>query len=114
MTGEHLSPGCPQAPLSLFDSAPFILLRPETVTYRHAMEICASHGFTPKVRFSLDQLITSYHFAGKGLGIAFVSDCMVKSAPPPRLSRPLGMRRIKAGLMVILRRMSDRSITPVW
>lgn len=102
MAGEHLAPGCPQAPLSLFAGAPFILLRPETVTYRHAMEICASHGFTPKVRFSLDQLITSYHFAGRGLGIAFVSDCMVKSAPPEpellffRIDSPLARREVAA------------------
>lgn len=102
LDGFHLLPGCPKVPLSLFADKPFILLRPETVTYGHAMEICESYGFTPKVRFFLDQLITSYHFVGKGLGIAFVSDCLVKLTPPEpgvlffQLDSPLAKREVAA------------------
>lgn len=98
----HLTDICPCAPLERFSEESFVLLKPDTVTYAHAIEICARHGFMPKVRFYLDQLMTSYRFAGKGLGIAFVSDALVKLTPfeEPvvfyKIDSPLAKREVAA------------------
>lgn len=98
----HLTDSCPGVPLELFSEEPFILLKPETVTYGRAIEICHNYGFTPKVRFCLDQLTTSYRFAGKGLGIAFVTDALIKLTPFEesvlfyKIDSPLAKREIAA------------------
>lgn len=98
----HLKTDSPCVPLEMFSEEPFILLKPDTVTYAHAIEICSHYGFAPKVRFYLDQLMTSYRFAGKGLGIAFVSDALVKLTPFEedvvfyKIDSPLAKREIAA------------------
>lgn len=98
----HLMTDSPCVPLEMFSEEPFILLKPDTVTYGHAIEICSHYGFAPKVRFYLDQLMTSYRFAGKGLGIAFVSDALVKLTPFEedvvfyKIDSPLAKREIAA------------------
>ncbi len=99
---RHLDSHCPCVSLSVFSEEPFILLRPDTVTYGHAMEICRYFGFSPKIRFCLDQQITSYHFAGKGLGITLVSDVLVRLTPPEtdlvfyKIDLPMARREVAA------------------
>ncbi|MGX8687348.1 MAG: LysR family transcriptional regulator substrate-binding protein, partial [bacterium] len=36
-------------------------------------------GFTPKVKMSLSQLVTSYRLADNGIGATFISDRLVRS-----------------------------------
>lgn len=98
----HLDPSVPGVPLSAFSEENFLLLRPESIAHERAMKICAFHNFTPKVRFYLDQLITSYRFAKEGLGIAFITDTVIKRNPSDdsvvfyKIDSPLATRKIAA------------------
>lgn len=46
--------------------------------HEKANKLCANSGFIPNVSLYLDQLMTSYNFSAMGLGIAFVTDTLVK------------------------------------
>lgn len=98
----HLSPSTPGVPLSEFSEEPFLLLRQESITYERAMKLCALYNFTPTVRFYLDQLITACRFAENGLGIAFITDTVIKRNPCTsslifyKIDSPLAKREIAA------------------
>ena len=98
----HLKDSFPTVPLEKFSEEPFLLLRPESITYERAMKLCSLSDFTPQIRFYLDQLITSYHFVREELGIAFITDNVVKRNPPDKsvvfykLNPELAKREISA------------------
>ncbi|MBC5660607.1 LysR family transcriptional regulator [Anaerosacchariphilus sp. NSJ-68] len=90
---------CP-VPLTLFAKEPFVMLKPENDTRKRAEEILRQAGITPEITLELDQQLTSYHVACSGLGIAFVSDTLIREVPArsdvvyfklpaPRSCRPL-------------------------
>ncbi|MBQ8658510.1 MAG: LysR family transcriptional regulator [Clostridia bacterium] len=58
---------------------PFVLLRRENDTGKRAEKLFKKYEATPNVVFYLDQQVTSYNVACAGIGIAFVSDTLVKS-----------------------------------
>ena len=62
-----------------FREEQFILLKHGNSMYRHAGDAFAGCGFSPKVSFRLDQLMTAYRLAAAGNGVCFVSDTMFKS-----------------------------------
>jgi len=64
--------------ISRFASLPFILLNHENDTGKRAESIFKKHEISPKILFRVDQQLTAYNIAGSGLGIAFVSDTLVK------------------------------------
>lgn len=80
--GKHLQEGSPTAPLALFKDEPFLLLKEGNDTRARADRLCTVAGFRPKVRLLLDQQITSYNLACYGMGVAFISDTLVKHVPP--------------------------------
>ena len=47
-----------------------------------AFELCEEAGFTPKCSIYLDQLMTSYNMSLLGMGIALVSDTLIKAVSP--------------------------------
>lgn len=61
-----------------FAKESFILLKNGNDMYFQAQKIFKLCGFTPKVNFRLDQLITSYSLATSGNGVCFVSDTLFK------------------------------------
>lgn len=62
-----------------FSGEQFILLNPENGTGKRAEKIFRKHKITPNVCFYLDQQITAYNTASRGLGITFVSDTLIKN-----------------------------------
>lgn len=68
-------------PLSYFAEDPFVMLKPENDTRKRAMEILQQAGINPEILLELDQQLTSYHVACSGLGIAFVSDTLIREVP---------------------------------
>ena len=58
--------------LEEFQEEEFLLLKQGNDIYRRALAMCREAGFKPKVRMYLDQMLTSYHVAASGQGIAFV------------------------------------------
>ena len=67
-----------QIPIDHFKDEKFILLKSGNNMYKHACEVFQKGNFTPKARYSLNQLITSYAFAASNNGVCFVTDTIFK------------------------------------
>ena len=74
---KHLSSNFPSIQLNKFANEPFVMLRKGNDMYTRSMKMCQKAGFVPKAVMYLDQLMTSYHIACKGMGIAFIRDSLV-------------------------------------
>ena len=70
--GRYLNEEYPKVSLKEFENENFLLLKKGNDMYQRSLKMCRKAGFTPKVSMSLDQLLTSYHIARNGKGIAFV------------------------------------------
>lgn len=70
----------PEVDLAAFAGEDFLLLKPGNDMCRRARALCAEAGFQPNMRIELDQLITSFNLAASGMGIAFVTDVLVRKA----------------------------------
>ena len=79
MKRRHLEPGCPKADLQLFRDVDFILLREGNNLYSRGNQMFREAGFTPKIKMTISQMVTSYRLADNGLGAVFVSDRLVRS-----------------------------------
>ncbi|WP_097026362.1 LysR family transcriptional regulator [Clostridium peptidivorans] len=75
---RHLSPDFPSVQLNKFANEPFVILKKGNDMYTRSMKLCQQAGFVPKAVMYLDQLMTSYHVACKGMGIAFIRDSLVR------------------------------------
>ncbi|MCQ2385096.1 MAG: LysR family transcriptional regulator [Clostridia bacterium] len=80
LEGKHKKKNAPVSDLSRFREESFLLLKPGNDMHRRGFSLCTEAGFTPKVGIWLDQLITSYNLARAGLGVAFVTDVLVRTA----------------------------------
>ena len=76
--GKHLSEKS-AVELKSFTNFPFILLNSENDTGKRASQLFKKHSLSPTVRFRLDQQMTAYNISASGLGIAFISDTLVKN-----------------------------------
>jgi len=65
----------------IFADEPFVLLKSGNDMRSRADALCQEHGFLPRAVMLLDQLLTSYNVALSGMGIAFVTDTLVKAVP---------------------------------
>ena len=70
--GNILEAHCPKVELSLFADEQFLLLKRGNDMHKRALKLCRNAGFQPKVKMYLDQMLTSYHVAANGHGIAFI------------------------------------------
>lgn len=64
--------------ISAFAKEDFIFLNPENDTGKRANRVFKKYGLKPHVMYYLDQQVTAYNIAESGLGIAFVSDTLIK------------------------------------
>ena len=79
--GSFLSPEVLSVPLNSFANEPFIILRSDNDTGKRALTICQENNFTPHTIFRLDQQMTAYNIACSGMGITFIGDLLLASAP---------------------------------
>lgn len=79
---KHHLESTPCVPLEAFREDPFILLRSGNDTRERADKICSNHGFRPRVILKLDQQLSAYNVACYGMGIAFVSDTLIRHSRP--------------------------------
>lgn len=77
---KHLDPDCPKADLQYFRDVEFLLLREGNNLYTRGNQMFREAGFTPKIKMTLSQMVTSYRLADNGLGAALISDRLVRSA----------------------------------
>lgn len=82
VTGQWKKEEIRPVPLKLFSKEPFVMLKPENDTRKRAMEILQQVRITPDITLELDQQLTSYHVVCSGLGVAFVSDTLIREVPP--------------------------------
>ena len=68
-------------PLNSFANEPFIILRSDNDTGKRALTICQENNFTPHTIFRLDQQMTAYNIACSGMGITFIGNLLLASAP---------------------------------
>lgn len=86
--------------LSAFINEPFLLLKLNNDTRIKANEMFKESGFRPNIKLELDQQLTAYNLCSYGLGIAFISDTLIKNTiPDPRLyyyriNSPFAQRKI--------------------
>ncbi|MFQ7552119.1 MAG: LysR family transcriptional regulator substrate-binding protein [Blautia marasmi] len=71
---------CPSI-IQYFASAPFLLLRAGNDTRERSDLLLKNAGLTPSVPLKLDQQVTAYHLACYGMGIAFVTDTLIRHVP---------------------------------
>lgn len=67
--------------ISLFKDYPFLLTKKGNDMFARASGIFETAGIDPTVRMYFDQLITSFNMACAKMGIAFVTDILVKNYP---------------------------------
>ncbi len=65
----------------VFKNESFVLLKSGNDMRERADALCEEAGFAPHAVMLLDQLLTSYNVAHSGMGIAFVTDTLVKAVP---------------------------------
>ena len=70
----------PNEPISIkyFENEKFILLKAGHDMHRQAMRAFKRSDISPQIIFSLDQLMSSYALAASGVGVAFVSDTLLR------------------------------------
>lgn len=74
---RHLDESRPAISLDWFSEEPFLLLRKGNDMHDRALSLCKNYGFSPKIRMELDQLMTTYHMANRGIGVSFVTDVLI-------------------------------------
>ena len=82
---RFLQDDCPVQALSDFHETPFLLLTESNQLRTRALAICAENGFSPQVRFCVEQLETAWHMARHGLGATFVTEFMIAEGQDDRL-----------------------------
>lgn len=78
MQGKHLQEDCPSIDLRLLENETFLILKTGHDMHTRALRLCEDFGFTPKSPIYLNQLMTAFHMACKGLGSTFITDTLVK------------------------------------
>ncbi len=71
-SGRYVDDIYPNVNLGVFKHEPFLLLKKGNDMYERSITMCQNANFTPNVTMYLDQLLTSYHIARNGKGIAFI------------------------------------------
>lgn len=77
---KHLDSKTPSVKLEWFKNTPFILMKKGNDTRKRSNILFEEQNFKPEnVVMNLDQLITSYNMANYGIGVAFISDKIIKT-----------------------------------
>lgn len=76
--GKHRKPGCRPVDPRIFQDFTFLLLNRGHNMNTFATGLFDRYRFTPRRIMYLDQLITSYHMVQQQIGMAFVSDTVIK------------------------------------
>lgn len=98
LAGKHRKESLAAVSLQVFAEEEFLLLGKGNDMYRRSKGLFQSAGITPKVKLYLNQLMTAFHMARKGLGVTFLTDTLVCMAAPTeelvyyRLDGELAMR----------------------
>ncbi len=109
LMGEDIANGCREnatpVDLARFAPFPFLLLTGTNHLRQRTLELCHQAGFEPHVLLEVKQLETIWHLAAAGLGLAFVTDLMIKEAPKaPMLYFELGALEAVRTFSAITRR----------
>lgn len=70
-----------EVPLESFKDYPFIMLSQGNDTRIRGTRLCQKAGFYPNIMLEFNQQLTSYMAASTNLGIAFISDILVRRIP---------------------------------
>lgn len=81
---KHLEENCPAIALSVFKNHRFLSLEKGHDMRERGRQMCRDAGFEPQIGMELNQLMTIYNLVDQQLGVAFVSDTIVKLSPPGR------------------------------
>ena len=76
---KHTEEDCPGISLEHFKDVEFILLEEGNNLYARSQQMFEEAGFSPKIKMTIAQMVTSYRLADNGLGAAFISDRLVRS-----------------------------------
>lgn len=108
-TAEELAGGeaekKPPIDMALLEGEKLILLKKGNDMAYRASNIFREYGMKPKAFLTLDQLMTAYAMASRGLGATFVTDTMILSSPRAgAVYFPLSSRHAKRTLYLAYKR----------
>ena len=72
----------PRVNLSAFQNEKFLLLKKGNDLHHRALSMCRTAGFKPQILMYLDQMLTSYHVAENGHGVAFIRSGVLDRVKP--------------------------------
>ena len=75
----------PGISISHFSKEQFIFMCEGNDTHTRARQICKNGGFPPQIVLTVDSMMTSYHLAMSGAGIAFVRDSLIQNEKSDRV-----------------------------
>ncbi|MGD8401288.1 MAG: LysR family transcriptional regulator [Bacillota bacterium] len=82
LADKHILTAATAIKLNHFGDSPFVFLKIGNDTRKRSDKICQNQNFEAKIILELDQQITAYNLACYGMGIAFVSDTLIKKVKP--------------------------------
>ena len=77
----HLHESAPAVSMKCFKNYPFVALYPGNDTRNRFDMLCKEAEFSPKIILEVEQLVTSYNIVCSNMGIALVSDTLIKNMP---------------------------------
>lgn len=77
----HLDKSSPTVSMKCFENYPFVALYPGNDTRNRFDMLCKEADFSPKIILEVEQLVTSYNIVCSNMGIALVSDTLIKNMP---------------------------------
>lgn len=115
MTFEQARQGWegPRVDLAQFREEEFLLLKQGNDIYRRALAMCREAGFKPKVRMQMDQMLTSYHVAAGGQGIAFVRTGVLLHVKPTQQLYFYRIRSEHVEREIYLYQKKDAQLAPI-
>lgn len=84
--GRHLDPEWPALNCALLPPLNFILTDPHVNLGQRTLRIFAEAGLTPQIKIKVPQLVTAFELADSGIGVTFVSDCLICRSGKSNLS----------------------------
>lgn len=101
LQGRHLQKDCPSIDLSLLQNETLLLLQAGHDMHTRSLQLCEDYGFTPKNSIYLNQLMTAFHMACKGLGSTFITDTLVKHS---NITAPMLYFKLNPGNPALIQR----------
>ena len=85
MNDRHLSGEVPRVDMKEMLDIPYLSLQPKNELYSRAETLFGHYNCRPRTVMHFNQQLTSYQYAERGFGAAFIGDTLIKALPKDNL-----------------------------